>query len=147
MNFYVDKYCQECYSLVTKGSDEVNRGEIYLILSEGTGHEQKGYRPCVIVQNDLGNYYSPTSIVAYLSTSSKKDLPTHVAVECWGLHERSIVMLEQLQTVDKERLHRMIGTLPKEKMKEINKALTISLGLEKEDQSCTIENQMKLIKS
>lgn len=105
------------------------RGDIYLVDCEGEGHEQRGRRPGVIIQNDVGNHYSPTTIVAYITSRSKASLPTHVTIDKEIMYKNSIIMLEQIQTVDKKRLSRYISHLSTHKIDEINKALHISLGL------------------
>ena len=104
----------------------------YADLGHGIGSEQEGYRPVVIIQNDVGNKHSPTVIIA--SITSKKDakpkLPTHyyIGIEA-GLELPSIVLLEQLRTVDKRRLSEFIGHLPEKHIQGINHALAISIGL------------------
>ena len=109
------------------------RGDMYYAdLGHGIGSEQEGYRPVVIIQNDVGNKHSPTVIIA--SITSKKDakpkLPTHyyIGIEA-GLELPSIVLLEQLRTVDKRRLSEFIGHLPEKHIQGINHALAISIGL------------------
>lgn len=110
------------------------RGEIYLAdLGKGIGSEQEGYRPVVIIQNNIGNQYSPTVIVAAVSgkVTAKSKLPTHYLVGAGnGLEVPSIVLLEQLRTIDKQRLQRYIGILSSEQMTEVDRALRISLGLD-----------------
>ena len=104
----------------------------YADLGHGIGSEQEGYRPVVIIQNDVGNKHSPTVIIA--SITSKKDakpkLPTHyyIGIEA-GLELPSIVLLEQLRTVDKRRLSEFIGHLPEKHIQGINHALAVSIGL------------------
>ena len=111
----------------------VFRGEIYYAeLSPAEGSEQGGMRPVVILQNNVGNKHSPTTIVAPLTTRlGKHKLPTHVALndERSGLTHESVVLLEQVRTINKSRLRDKIGYAPTETMTEINKALKISLGL------------------
>lgn len=92
------------------------RGDIYLIDCKGEGHEQKGIRPCVIIQNNIGNHYSPTTIVAYITAKMKAPLPTHVLIGEEIMNRDSTIMLEQMQTVDKKRLIYQIGTLPIDKI-------------------------------
>lgn len=111
---------------------KIKRGEIwYVNLKNGVGSEQSGYRPCLIVQNDTGNKYSPTVIVAVLSTRlGKHKLPTHVLLsENSGIPKKSIILLEQIMVVDKKRLSKYITTLTQEDISKVNKALLISLGL------------------
>ena len=110
----------------------LHRGEIYYAdLSPVVGSEQGGIRPVLVVQNDIGNKYSPTVIVcAITSQLEKAKLPTHieVGVEC-GLSKPSVALLEQIRTIDKRRLQEKIGELDLKKMSQINNAIYISLGL------------------
>lgn len=111
------------------------RGDIYYIRlgDEGVGSEQKGDRYAVIIQNNIGNKYSPTVIVAFITTAMHKaKLPTHVEIapNNSGVPEPSIIMCEQLRTVDKSRLVRKVGHLSPAKKEELNKALCISLGID-----------------
>jgi len=111
----------------------VKRGEIfYAELSPVVGSEQGGVRPVLIIQNDIGNQYSPTTIVAAITTQiSKAKLPTHVEIlaEESGLAKDSVVLAEQIRTIDKRRLKEKVSVLNEELMKKINHALEISLGL------------------
>jgi mRNA interferase MazF len=111
----------------------VKRGDIfYADLSPVIGSEQGGIRPVVIIQNDLGNRYSPTVIVtAITSQINKAKLPTHVEIssEVYGLNKDSVVLLEQIRTVDKKRLREKIGHMTDEDMKKVQEALIISVGL------------------
>jgi len=109
------------------------RGELYYAdLGTGVGSEQNGYRPVVVIQNDVGNRHSPTTIVAAISTQikSKAKLPTHfyVSHDC-GLVQPSIIMLEQIRTIDKARLDKYIGKLSSSEISGLNHALAISIGL------------------
>ena len=110
----------------------IKRGQIYYAdLSPVKGSEQGGYRPVLIIQNDIGNRYAPTVIAAIItSRSSKADLPTHVWLnaEC-GLPLASMVECEQVRTLDKSRLKDFKGTVSDEIMNEIDKGLKISFGL------------------
>lgn len=110
----------------------LKRGEIYYAdLSPVVGSEQGGIRPVLIVQNDIGNKYSPTVIVgAITSQLDKAKLPTHIEVgtEC-GLNKNSVILLEQIRTIDKRRLQEKIGQLSQRKMNEVDYAIEISLGL------------------
>lgn len=110
----------------------IKRGQIYYAdLSPVKGSEQGGYRPVLIIQNDIGNRYAPTVIAAIItSRSSKADLPTHVWLnaEC-GLPLASMVECEQVRTLDKSRLKDFKGTVSDEIMQEIDKGLKISFGL------------------
>lgn len=109
------------------------RGDMYYAdLGKGIGSEQEGYRPIVIIQNNVGNKHSPTVIIA--SITSKRDakakLPTHYLIEAEdGLELPSIVLLEQLRTIDKRRLNSFIGHLSEKHIQGINHALAVSVGL------------------
>ncbi len=110
------------------------RGDLYYAdLGHGIGSEQSGYRPVVIVQNDVGNKFSTTVIVASITSrkGAKTKLPTHCYIGTeTGLEQPSIVLLEQLRTIDKKRLDRYVGKLPKDVLLEFNHALAISVGVE-----------------
>lgn len=109
------------------------RGDMYYAdLGDGIGSEQNGYRPVLIIQNDVGNKHSPTVIVAAISSKvgAKAKLPTHYYIGAiYGLQLPSVVLLEQLRTVDKKRLDAYIGRLPEQHIRGINHALAISVGL------------------
>ena len=111
----------------------VKRGDIYYAdLSPVVGSEQGGMRPVLIIQNDVGNRYSPTVIAAAItSRMGKTKLPTHIDVyaDRAGLARDSIVLLEQLRTLDKRRLREKMGHLDEEVMREIDNAIAVSLGL------------------
>ena len=111
----------------------VKRGEIYYAdLSPVVGSEQGGVRPVLIIQNDIGNRYSPTVIAAAItSQQDKASLPTHIHVEAEGsgLQKNSIVLLEQVRTLDKRRLKEKMGSLDYQSMNKVNHALTVSFGL------------------
>lgn len=110
---------------------QVKRGEIYFAdLSPVIGSEQGGIRPVLVVQNDIGNKYSPTVIAAAITSKlDKAKLPTHIEVgQEFGLSKDSVVLMEQIRTLDKKRLKEKIGELNQFKMKEVNNALMISLG-------------------
>lgn len=110
----------------------VNRGDLYYAdLSPVVGSEQGGIRPVLVVQNDVGNKYSPTVIAAAITSQlNKAKLPTHINLpaEQYGLPKNSVVLLEQIRTIDKQRLKEKIGELPKGVMSRVNEALMISLG-------------------
>ena len=111
----------------------VKRGDIYYAdLSPVVGSEQGGVRPVLIVQNDIGNRYSPTVIAAAITSQcDKAKLPTHIEVssrEC-GLSKDSIVLLEQIRTIDKKRLKERMGRLDEDAMTQVNRALQVSFGL------------------
>ena len=112
----------------------VKRGDIfYADLSPVVGSEQGGIRPVIIIQNDIGNRYSPTVIVAAITSQiNQAKLPTHVEIssEEYGLNRDSVVLLEQIRTLDKKRLKEKIGHMTEEDMKKVNKSLLISLNLQ-----------------
>lgn len=109
------------------------RGEMYFAdLNPVIGSEQGGFRPVLIVQNNVGNIHSPTVIVAALSgrVTTKTVLPTHYVVQAYaGLKEESLVLLEQIRTIDKRRLQDYIGQLNKKDMKQIDRCIALSLNL------------------
>ncbi|MDO4485302.1 MAG: type II toxin-antitoxin system PemK/MazF family toxin [Bacillota bacterium] len=111
----------------------IKKGDLYFAdLSPVMGSEQGGVRPVLVVQNDVGNKFSPTIIVAAVtSRRNKADLPTHVELEAEdnGLTRNSVVLLEQLRTIDKRRLKERIGTIDKTRLPEVNEALSVSLGI------------------
>lgn len=109
-----------------------SRGEIYEFnFGDRRGAAQRGARPALVVQNDLGNQYAPTTIVAAMSTGAIEDYDVRVPVRPKesGLRERSVVMLDQLFTVDQSLLRRRIGQLSTDAMAEVDQALGVSLGL------------------
>ncbi len=112
----------------------VRRGDIYYAdLSPVVGSEQGGVRPVLIVQNDVGNRFSPTVIAAAItSQKDKARLPTHIQLNAAGsgLAKDSIVLLEQIRTIDKRRLKEHMGRLDDQSMRRINQALEISFGLD-----------------
>ncbi|MBR4072344.1 MAG: type II toxin-antitoxin system PemK/MazF family toxin [Clostridia bacterium] len=111
----------------------IKRGEIYYAdLSPVIGSEQGGIRPVLIVQNDVGNRYSPTVIAAAITSQrDKTNLPTHIKVRAdhCGLAKDSIVLLEQVRTIDKRRLKEKMGSLDVGAMDMVDKALSVSFGL------------------
>ena len=115
---------------------EVNRGDIfYADLSPVVGSEQGGVRPVLVVQNDVGNKYSPTVIVAAITSQlSKAKLPTHIELkkERCNLMKDSVVLLEQLRTLDKRRLKEKICSLNEPEMQKVDFAILVSLGLTEE---------------
>lgn len=141
-------YCNSCISFVFTGKNttagnkkqtesenkmNIKRGDIfYADLSPVIGSEQGGIRPVLIVQNDVGNKHSPTVIAAAITSKKfKTQLPTHIsvhAVDC-GLAKDSIVLLEQVRTLDKTRLRERMGCLDETEMSKINQALSVSFGL------------------
>ena len=112
----------------------VKRGDIYYAdLSPVVGSEQGGTRPVLIVQNDMGNRHSPTVIAAAITSQmNKAKLPTHIELvgqDC-GLTKDSIVLLEQIRTLDKRRLRERAGRIPEDDMRRVDEALGVSMGLE-----------------
>lgn len=111
----------------------IKRGEIYFAsLNPVIGSEQGGLRPVLIIQNDIGNTYSPTTIVAAITSRMKRaKLPTHVEIKNSQseLERDSVILLEQIRTIDKRRLQEKIATLDDEGMERVKKALEISLGI------------------
>ena len=111
---------------------QITRGEIYFAdLSPVVGSEQGGLRPVLIIQNNVGNKDSPTVIVAAITSQlSKAKIPTHVELPCkqYNLPKDSVVLLEQIRTIDKRRLNEKVSALDFRKMKEVDRAILISLG-------------------
>ena len=114
----------------------VKRGEIYYAdLSPVVGSEQGGVRPVLIVQNDTGNRHSPTVIAAAITSQiNKARLPTHIelSARAFGLSKDSVVLLEQIRTIDKKRLKEKMGKLDDSLMNRVDEALTVSFGLKEE---------------
>lgn len=113
--------------------NEIKRGEVfYADLSPVVGSEQGGVRPVLIVQNNVGNKYSPTVIAAAItSKTDKTSLPTHISLgaQSCGLQKDSIVLLEQVRTLDKRRLREKMGAVDTNSMRRVDEALQISFGL------------------
>jgi mRNA interferase MazF len=111
----------------------VKRGDVYFAdLSPVVGSEQGGVRPVLVIQNDIGNRFSPTVIVAAITAQIQKaKLPTHVEIDAkaYGFDRDSVILLEQIRTIDKQRLTDKITHLDEEMMNRVNEALMISLGL------------------
>lgn len=111
--------------------NDIKRGELYYAdLSPVVGSEQGGIRPVLVVQNNVGNKYSPTVIVAAITSQmSKAKIPTHIELsKSYGLTKDSVLLLEQIRTLDKRRLKEKIGFLDDKCMRRVNEALLISLG-------------------
>jgi len=112
---------------------EVKRGFVFFAdLSPVVGSEQGGYRPVLVVQNNVGNKFSPTVIVAAITSHIEKaKLPTHVELKAqpFGLEKDSVILLEQIRTIDKQRLQQKITEIDDQTMARIDEALKISLGL------------------
>ncbi|MEG2310675.1 MAG: type II toxin-antitoxin system PemK/MazF family toxin [Clostridia bacterium] len=110
----------------------VKRGDIfYADLNPVVGSEQDGIRPILIVQNDMGNTYSPTIIGVAITTKAKPNLPTHIPIEAnkYGLSRDSMILVEQVRTLDKSRLKEKIGVLDELTMDKVKQALKISFNL------------------
>ena len=109
------------------------RGDIYCAdLDPVVGSEQGGIRPVIVIQNDTGNRYSPTLIVATVTTKirKKENMPTHLLIrDNPAFKEASVVQLEQIRTIDKSRLKQKMGSLPPEKIEAVDMAIKVSLGL------------------
>jgi mRNA interferase MazF len=112
---------------------EVKRGYIFFAdLSPVVGSEQGGVRPVLIIQNDVGNRYSPTVIVAAITSQiDKAKLPTHIEVSAaeYNLDRNSVILLEQIRTIDKQRLQKKVTELDEKIMQRVDESLRISLGL------------------
>lgn len=111
---------------------KIKRGDIYFAdFSPAIGSEQNGERPCVVIQNDVGNHHSPTIVVAVITSKNKNNnLPTHIELPADnGLTTISLVLLEHLRTIDKRRLIRYLGALDERRMGKIDRALAVSIGL------------------
>ncbi|MBZ2176023.1 type II toxin-antitoxin system PemK/MazF family toxin [Schnuerera sp. xch1] len=111
----------------------IKRGDVfYADLSPVIGSEQGGVRPVLVIQNDIGNKYSPTIIVAAITSQiNKAKLPTHVEISApqYGLPKDSVVLLEQIRTIDKKRLREKIGKFNEDMMIKVDESLKISLGI------------------
>lgn len=111
----------------------VKRGDIYFAdLSPVIGSEQGGVRPVLVIQNNLGNHFSPTIIVAAITAKmAKPKLPTHIGIdsETTGIEKDSVILLEQIRTIDKTRLKEKVCHLEAEVMKLVDKGLQISIGI------------------
>lgn len=112
---------------------DIKRGDLYYAdLSPVIGSEQGGVRPVLIIQNDIGNKYSPTVIIAAITSQiNKAKLPTHIEISAneYGLNKDSVILLEQIRTIDKKRLREKIGYLDENMMLKVDGSLQISLGL------------------
>ena len=112
--------------------EKIYRGDIYLAnLNPYKGSEQGGKRPVIIIQNDVGNHYSPTVIVTAVTSRffKKRALPTHVPLDNEELEKNSLALLEQIRTIDKRRLGEKMGHLDDSVMRQVNDAINVSFGL------------------
>lgn len=108
---------------------EIKRGEIYYAdLNPVVGSEQGGICPVLIIQNDTGNKFSPTTIGA-ITSQSKNNMPTHVKIHTAELNKDSVVLLEQVRSIDKRRLKEFIGALDEDTMNQIDRAIVVSFGI------------------
>ena len=131
-NFAVKRIYERVMFMNNTNDSTVHRGDIfYADLSPVVGSEQGGVRPVLIIQNDVGNRYSPTVIAAAItSQTGKSRLPTHIDVSATGvLAKDSVVLLEQIRTIDKRRLKERMGKLDESVMNRVNEALSVSFGL------------------
>lgn len=110
---------------------KIYRGEIYYAdLGYGEGSEQRGVRPVLILQNDIGNEHSTTVIVAPFTTKRKKLMPTHMEISSVdNLCDMSVILLEQIRTIDKKRLKIMMGRISQDELSQVENCVNISLGL------------------
>lgn len=111
----------------------LNRGDLWYVDlgANKVGSEQGGLRPCVIIQNNVGNHHSPTTIVAVITSARKKKMPTHFILDKReGLQKKSLCLCEQILVVDKIRLKNYIGRLSDNKIQKLNQCLLISLGFD-----------------
>lgn len=110
----------------------IKRGDIFFAdLNPVVGSEQGGIRPVLVVQNNVGNKYSPTLVVLPISTAKKHYLPTHIHIrDSKALPKDSVILAEQIRTIDRSRLRKYVGSLNRELMKEINGILKISIGVD-----------------
>ena len=118
----------------------IKRGDVfYAELNPVVGSEQGGTRPVLIISNNTGNRHSPTVIIAAITSRvhTKAKLPTHTSVKDFeGLDKDSIILLEQIRTIDKQRLKQYMGMMPDNIMARVDKALAISVALEKSENKC-----------
>ncbi len=113
---------------------EIKRGDVYYAdLNPTVGCEQGGIRPVLIIQNNTGNHFSPTVIAAAITGRRKKDMPTHVLLDEEGtrLFTDSCILLEQVRTIDRERLKEYVGSVNTETMQYVDHAIAVSFGLDK----------------
>ena len=128
----------------------IRRGDLfYADLNPVIGSEQGGIRPVLVIQNDVGNHFSPTVVAAAItSRKAKNSLPTHILLEnVPGLAPTSLLLLEQLRTIDRKRLRGYIGRISKEKMLEVDAALAISIGIGYPKRSLQIKSQQGIEES
>lgn len=113
--------------------ENVRRGQVYLAYLKGFGCEQRGKRPVLILQNNVGNHFSPTTLVAPITSSkNKKNLPVHVPVYSDKLFKDSVILCEQIQVMDKSRLRKMLCTLEPKVMAQVDEAISVSFDIKSE---------------
>ena len=112
-------------------SKNIRRGDIYYVreIKVAVGSEQKGYRPAIVISNNVGNKHSKIKQVVYITTKNKNEIPTHVVIN--SAKYTSIAICEQIFSVSDERIGKYIGHCTEDEMKELDKALMISIGLDK----------------
>ena len=109
---------------------QVKKGQVYLAVLTGKGCEQRGKRPVLILQNNVGNHYSPTTLIAPITSSkNKRNLPVHVPVESDKLYKDSVILCEQIQVMDKSRLRKNLCTLNPEVMEKVDRAVAASFDI------------------
>ena len=121
----------------------IKRGDIfYANLNPVVGSEQDGIRPVLVVQNNIGNKYSPTVIIVSITSKNKVNLPTHIKFdgEKYGLEKKSTILVEQIRTLDKSRLIRKVGSLDNEILAKVKEAIIISCDIRSE-----LKNLLKFI--
>lgn len=130
-----------------KKAMNIRRGDIYYAdLSPVVGSEQGGLRPVLIIQNDVGNRYSPTVIAAAITSRlGKTKLPTHIGIYASevGLSRDSVILLEQVRTLDKRRLREKIGHLDEHQMRDVNTAISVSFGLGSPDEDAARRDRLR----
>ena len=138
-----DYFLRSVIGLEHNLNNNVRRGEIYYAdLSPVIGSEQGGVRPVLIVQNDVGNRYSPTVIAAAITSQQNKTrLPTHIEISArsYGLSKSSVILLEQIRTLDKKRLRERMGCLDDDVMQQVDGAIAVSLGLRTDEERLIAE--------
>mgnify|MGYP004484222529 CR=1 FL=1 len=113
----------------------IKRGDIFFAdLDPVIGSEQGGFRPVIVIQNNTGNFFSPTVIAAAVSSARKNDMPTHIKMGSSKLFPKnSVILCEQIRTIDKSRLREYVGSVDAKLMKAVDKALKVSIGVDKSD--------------
>lgn len=115
---------------ITQMKSIVKGAIFYADLGKTVGSEESGIRPVLVIQNDTGNRFSPTTIVAPISTKKNENLPTHILVKQFDkIRHDSIIMLEQIRVIDKARLKGFVGILTDQDIQKVNKGIMVSLGL------------------